>query len=136
MNLDFSIFSRPPAKTVGTPGTRSIDAVSSVPTSFSGTGDAGDKLPGDVLVEGGLSPLSPVRSNVLGTDGANVYAVVPTVPTEKAVTDAIPPHDPTAWREPFMCWLKSACTYHPRCFGGIGRLQVAFFEWEVAHDEP
>ena len=47
-----------------------------------------------------------------------------------AEPDSIPPNDPAEWRKPFARWLDSACVRHPRCFGGVGCLHIAFCEWE------
>ena len=44
---------------------------------------------------------------------------------------SIPPDNPAEWRKPFAKWLNSACVRHPRCFGGVGCLHIAFCEWEV-----
>lgn len=41
-----------------------------------------------------------------------------------------PPHDPEAWRAPFVLWLDSCCTLAPRWFGGVASLHIAFCEWE------
>jgi hypothetical protein len=43
-----------------------------------------------------------------------------------------PPDDPAAWREDFAQWLASACARHPRVFGGVRALHLAFCEWENA----
>lgn len=43
--------------------------------------------------------------------------------------------DPEEWRAPFVQWVDSACALHPRCFGGIACLHLAFCEWEIARDE-
>ena len=45
-------------------------------------------------------------------------------------SSCIPPDDPAAWQKPFARWLDSACARHPRCFGDVGRLHIAFCEWE------
>jgi hypothetical protein len=31
-----------------------------------------------------------------------------------------------------MQWLDSACTLHPRAFGGVVALHLAYCEWETA----
>jgi len=61
---------------------------------------------------------------------------VPTLRFSKtfALMDPIPPCDPAEWRKPFARWLDSACVRHPRCFGGVGCLQIAFCEWEAGRD--
>ena len=41
------------------------------------------------------------------------------------------PDDPAVWRKSFARWLESTCVRHPRCFGGVGCLHIAFCEWEV-----
>jgi hypothetical protein len=45
--------------------------------------------------------------------------------------DGVPPNDPAEWRKQFARWLDSACVRHRRCFGGVGRLHVAFCEWQA-----
>ena len=45
---------------------------------------------------------------------------------------AIPAHDPEAWRAPFVEWLDSQCALHQRAFGGLVSLHLAFCEWEQA----
>jgi hypothetical protein len=46
-----------------------------------------------------------------------------------------PPHTLEAWREPFGRWLDYACVRHPRGFGGVSCLHIAFCEWAIAHDD-
>jgi hypothetical protein len=46
-------------------------------------------------------------------------------------SDCIPPDAPAEWRKPFAKWLDSACMRHPRCFGGVACLHIAFCEWEA-----
>lgn len=38
-------------------------------------------------------------------------------------------------REPFVRWLDSECEVHPRCFGGVSALHLAFCEWMIARRE-
>lgn len=45
---------------------------------------------------------------------------------------AIPADDPEEWRAPFVEWLNSQCALHPRAFGGLVCLHLAFCEWEQA----
>jgi len=40
------------------------------------------------------------------------------------------PDDPAVWRKSFARWLESTCVRHPRCFGGVGCLHIAFCKWE------
>ncbi len=54
--------------------------------------------------------------------------------SETIEAGGIPPHDPAEWREPFKRWVRSYCAYHPRCFGGIGCLHLAFCKWEITHN--
>jgi len=49
--------------------------------------------------------------------------------------NGVPSNDPAEWRKPFARWLDSACVRHPRCFGGVGCLHIAFCEWEVRQGE-
>jgi hypothetical protein len=44
------------------------------------------------------------------------------------------PVDPAEWRKPFVQWLDSDCARHPRAFGGVAALHLAYCEWEIAHD--
>jgi hypothetical protein len=59
---------------------------------------------------------------------------VPTLPVSEinAPSASIPPDDPAEWREPFVRWLDSQCALHPRAFGGLVCLHLAFCEWEQA----
>lgn len=50
-------------------------------------------------------------------------------------SDAPPEHGPAEWRAPFAQWLDSVCVHDPRCWGGVGRLHVAFCEWAIAQDD-
>jgi hypothetical protein len=43
----------------------------------------------------------------------------------------VPADDPDAWRAPFIEWLDSTCARHPRVFGGISKLHLAYCEWEI-----
>jgi hypothetical protein len=44
------------------------------------------------------------------------------------------PVDLEEWREPFVQWLDSACALHPRVFGGVAALHLAFCDWEIARN--
>lgn len=46
----------------------------------------------------------------------------------------VPQDDLQAWREPFARWFNSACARHPRVFGGVIALHLAYCEWEIGHD--
>jgi hypothetical protein len=51
---------------------------------------------------------------------------------------ALPPeplHDPEDWREPLTRWIAADCISHWRLHSSVGRLHVAFSEWEVAQGE-
>jgi hypothetical protein len=50
-------------------------------------------------------------------------------------SDGISLHDPAEWREPFARWLDFACVRDPRCFGGVGCMQIAFCEWADAQGD-
>ena len=43
---------------------------------------------------------------------------------------AFPAADPEEWRAPFDEWLNSDCALHPRAFGGVTALHLAYCEWE------
>lgn len=47
----------------------------------------------------------------------------------------VPEQDPADWREAFVRWINSDCIAHWRLHGGIGRLHVAFSEWEIGQGE-
>jgi hypothetical protein len=47
-------------------------------------------------------------------------------------SDAPPELGPAEWRAPFAQWLDSVCARHPRTFGGVPALHLAFCEWEIA----
>jgi hypothetical protein len=142
MKLDFSIFSQPSTKicgTGGTGGTINVHAGFSVPPTVKASWDRGDRSSD----AGVWSHESHERPTSEGTENPSVYAGVPPVPRvppqnggvcADVVLDGIPPHDPAEWRGTFVQWLNSACAYHPRCFGGIGCLHLAFCDWEIAHD--
>jgi hypothetical protein len=46
-----------------------------------------------------------------------------------------PVDDPAEWRATIVEWLDSSCALHPRCFGAVNALHLAFCEWEIARDE-
>jgi hypothetical protein len=48
-------------------------------------------------------------------------------------TQACPAQDLEAWREPFVHWLDSTCQRHPRLFGSVSKLHLAYCEWEIAN---
>ena len=50
------------------------------------------------------------------------------------VTFAPAPVDAEEWREPFVQWLNSTCAFHPRAFGGVAVLHLAYCEWEIARN--
>lgn len=64
--------------------------------------------------------------------GQELQSFLPECNAEPTVAlNGIPAHDPAEWRESLTRWLESACVRSPRCFGGVGRLHIAFCEWEV-----
>ena len=46
-----------------------------------------------------------------------------------------PPYDLAEWREPLARWMESDCVAHWRLNGCVGRLHVAFSEWEAGKGE-
>jgi hypothetical protein len=87
------------------------------------------------------APPKPPKPSFEGFEGSplgifqKIEPPAPRLPESGSkVPDGIPPHDPAEWRGPFVRWLESSCAYHPRCFGGIGCLHVAFCTWEIAHN--
>jgi hypothetical protein len=55
------------------------------------------------------------------------------VPKKCNALDAALTYDPAEWRAPFVQWVTSACTYHPRVFGSVSKLHLAFCEWEITN---
>jgi hypothetical protein len=68
-------------------------------------------------------PSKPSEATFEGFEG-------PTSGQIQSFSDTPPDHDPAEWRVPIAQWLNSACVRHPRCFGGVGCLHIAFCEWE------
>ncbi len=48
--------------------------------------------------------------------------------------DRSPLHESAEWRETFAQWLDSVCARHPRAFGGVAALHLAYCEWEIARN--
>lgn len=49
-------------------------------------------------------------------------------------SSGVPIDDPEAWRGPMSTWIDTECVLHPRWFGGLGCLHLAYSEWEIEHD--
>ena len=140
MNLDFlDVLSQPTQERwepVGTLGTNSIHAGSSVPNADPAIGNTGNNI--SVPTDGteSCSHLFPVCSQSLGTETPNVHAAVPNVPVvpnekEQVCQDA--DADSLAGAELVkvqVCrWLGARCTRSGRAWGADEFLYRDYLGW-------
>jgi hypothetical protein len=145
MNLDFSVFSQPspkPLGTLGTEGTANVHEGVSVPTPFLPCGNSGNNF-SDAA---DLFPVFPVPVLPVGTEIAAIYAGVPrvpSVPTQKADVcadeDLLDP-----LRQPFVAWFDArihldargiALRQTPTWSTTVDALHADFVRWTLERDQ-
>ena len=59
------------------------------------------------------------------------HAPDPGASPQKAEPANILPQNTIELRNPFARWVDYTCVRHPRCFGGVSCLHIAFCEWRI-----
>ncbi len=132
--------------TAGTAGTANVHVGISVPGQFSRMGTEA----GTAGTESASVPVFPQAKPAVGTEIANVYGAVPTVPSvpsekcrngmrpepEQSPTLACelqePLQDHTFWSDDFGKWALRECLFSDRWLTSVKTLHASFCDWCIA----